>query len=56
MTKTREDMLAFRHFPPSHWRKLWSTNLLERFNVTPRGALGSAEIKRRTRVYWHLAQ
>jgi len=34
-------VLAFRHFPASHWRKLWSTNLLERVNE---------EIKRRTRV------
>jgi transposase-like protein len=24
--------LAFRHFHASHWRKLWSTNLLERVN------------------------
>ncbi len=41
MASAREDVLAFRHFPPSHWRKLWSTNLLERFKE---------EIKRRTRV------
>jgi transposase-like protein len=40
MATTREDVLAFRHFPFSHWRKLWSTNLLERVNVAPRGALG----------------
>jgi putative transposase len=50
MASAREDVLAFRHFPNSHWRKLWSTNLLERVNVAPRGALGSAVIKRRTRV------
>ena len=37
----REEVLAFRHFPQQHWRKLWSTNLLERVNE---------EIKRRTRV------
>jgi len=37
----REDVLAFRHFPQYHWRKIWSTNLLERVNE---------EIKRRTRV------
>jgi len=42
MATTREDVLAFRHFPLSHWRKLWSTNLLERFNVAPRGALGQS--------------
>jgi putative transposase len=32
MASAREDVLAFRHFPLSHWRKLWSTNLLERFS------------------------
>jgi transposase-like protein len=36
-----EDVTAFRHFPPSHWVKIWSTNSLERLN---------AEIKRRTNV------
>jgi len=41
MAIAREDVLAFRHFPVSHWRKLWSTNLLERVNE---------EIKRRTKV------
>jgi putative transposase len=49
MATAREDVLAhscgedfvYRHFPASHWRKLWSTNLLERVNE---------EIKRRTRV------
>jgi transposase-like protein len=29
MASVREDVLAFRHFPVSHWRMLWSTNLLE---------------------------
>jgi transposase-like protein len=41
MLEAREDVLAFRHFPQPHWRKIWSTNLLERVNE---------EIKRRTRV------
>ncbi len=41
MSGAREDVLAFRHFPQHHWRKIWSTNLLERVNE---------EIKRRTRV------
>ena len=41
MHEAREDVLAFRHFPQPHWRKVWSTNLLERVNE---------EIKRRTRV------
>jgi transposase-like protein len=41
MNEAREDVLAFRHFPPQHWKKVWSTNLLERVNK---------EIKRRTRV------
>jgi len=41
MNEAREDVLAFRHFPLPHWKKVWSTNLLERVNE---------EIKRRTRV------
>ncbi len=41
MALVREDVLAFRHFPPSHWRKVWITNLLEQFNE---------EINRRTSV------
>ena len=41
MTEASEDVLAVRHFPPQHWKKIWSTNLLERVNE---------EIKRRTRV------
>ena len=41
MHEAREDVLAFRPFPKEHWRKIWSTNLLERVNE---------EIKRRTRV------
>lgn len=36
-----EDLLAFTSFPQAHWRKLWSTNPLERLN---------GEIKRRTNV------
>ena len=41
MAKASEDVLAFRHFPSQHKKKVWSTNLLERVNE---------EIKRRTRV------
>ncbi|SBO42650.1 protein of unknown function [Cyanobium sp. NIES-981] len=41
MLEAREDVLAFRHFPDQHWRKVWSTNLLERVNE---------EIKCRTRL------
>ena len=37
----RDDVLAFCAFPEAHWRKIWSTNPLERVN---------GEIKRRTRV------
>jgi putative transposase len=36
-----DDILAFAHFPPAHWKKIWSTNPLERLNK---------EIKRRTDV------
>lgn len=35
------DLLAFTAFPQAHWRKIWSTNPLERTN---------GEIKRRTNV------
>jgi putative transposase len=35
------DLLAFAGFPEAHWRKIWSTNPLERLN---------GEIKRRTNV------
>jgi len=41
MRAARTDVLAFRTFPPSHWRKIWSNNPLERLNK---------EIKRRTNV------
>jgi len=40
MHEAKEDVLAFRHFPQPHMKKVWSTNLLERVNE---------EIKRRTR-------
>jgi putative transposase len=36
-----EDLLAFTTFPPAHWKKIWSTNPLERLNK---------EVKRRTDV------
>lgn len=41
MNTARTDVLAFTSFPPSHWRKVWSTNPLERLNK---------EVKRRTDV------
>ncbi len=37
----REDVTAFADFPESHWRKIWSTNPLERLD---------REVKRRTDV------
>ena len=41
MEAARDDVLAFLCFPQEHWRKIWSTNPLERLNK---------EIKRRTNV------
>ena len=41
MREARDDLLAFTAFPVSHWRKIWSTNPLERVN---------REVKRRTEV------
>jgi putative transposase len=41
MRSAREDLLAFTGFPQPHWRKIWSTNPLERVN---------REVKRRTEV------
>lgn len=41
LREAREDVLAFTAFPVAHWKKIWSTNPLERVNK---------EIKRRTAV------
>jgi transposase-like protein len=41
LLETAPDITAFATFPVSHWRRIWSTNPLERVN---------GEIKRRTRV------
>lgn len=41
MHTARPEVLAFTAFPQVHWRKIWSTNPLERVNK---------EIKRRSRV------
>ena len=41
LVNARDDLLAFSAFPLEHWRKLWSTNPLERLH---------REIKRRTDV------
>jgi transposase-like protein len=41
LADAREDLLAFSAFPQVHWKKIWSTNPLERLN---------GEIKRRTNV------
>jgi putative transposase len=41
LREAEEDLLAFTAFPTAHWKKIWSTNPLERLNK---------EIKRRTDV------
>ncbi len=41
LVAARHDLLAFAGFPVAHWKKIWSTNPLERLNK---------EIKRRTDV------
>jgi transposase-like protein len=41
MDEGKAEVLAFNAFPRAHWRKIWSTNPLERLNK---------EIKRRSRV------
>jgi putative transposase len=41
LSDAREDLLAFTGFPAAHWKKIWSTNPLERLNK---------EVKRRTDV------
>ncbi|WP_329237621.1 IS256 family transposase [Actinoallomurus sp. NBC_01490] len=41
LTEAADDVTAFADFPLSHWKKIWSTNPLERVNK---------EIKRRTDV------
>ena len=41
MDEAKAEVLAFTAFPKPHWRKIWSTNPLERLNK---------EIKRRSRV------
>ena len=43
------DILAFAAFPQSHWRKIWSTNPLERVNVEiKRGPTSSGSSPTRT--------
>jgi putative transposase len=41
LRETQDDLLAFTAFPVAYWKKIWSTNPLERLNK---------EIKRRTDV------
>ena len=41
LREARDDLIAFAGFPVAHWKKIWSTNPLERLNK---------EVKRRTDV------
>ena len=41
LREAADDLTAFADFPVAHWKKIWSTNPLERVNK---------EIKRRTDV------
>ena len=41
LQEAADDLLAFAAFPVGHWKKIWSTNPLERLNK---------EVKRRTDV------
>ena len=41
LREAKADLTAFADFPHAHWRKIWSTNPLERLN---------REVKRRTDV------
>jgi putative transposase len=34
LTDAAEDLLAFASFPQAHWRKVWSTNPLERLTAS----------------------
>ena len=53
MNEAREDVLAYScgedfvyyQLPQQHWKKVWSTNLLERVNVAPRDELCEADHK-----------
>ena len=47
LVEAREDVTAFAAFPFGHWKKIWSTNPLERVNK---------EVKRRADVVGHLPQ
>ena len=41
LRQAREEITAFADFPDAHWRKVWSTNPVERSN---------REVKRRTGI------
>jgi putative transposase len=40
LRNAREEITAFADFPEAHWRKVWSTNPLERLNREVKRALG----------------
>jgi putative transposase len=45
-TAPAEDLLAFTSLPTAHWKKIWSTNPLERLNKEVNAASMSSECSR----------
>ena len=53
LREAREDVTAFAAFPFAHWKKIWSTNPLERVNKEiPVLNWSPPDAPRRWRVRW----